>query len=67
MLCATPAKGAIGACAGKTTHIAAAGGASVTIEVMQVDHGKVTVYASGKSFVEPSSCKYEVPACNCWI
>ena len=61
------AQGVVEIAAGKTIHIATSGGASVTIEGGNITFncpGTITVHASKKSFVGPSSYKHELPKWN---
>ena len=58
------AQGVVELAAGKTIHIATSGGASVTIEGGNITFncpGTITVHASKKSFVGPSSYEHELP------
>ncbi|WP_019305281.1 DUF2345 domain-containing protein, partial [Xanthomonas oryzae] len=51
--------------AGKTLHLAVAGGASITIEGGNITFacpGTITVHASRKSFVGPVQQSYPLPA-----
>ncbi|MBD9537814.1 DUF2345 domain-containing protein, partial [Stenotrophomonas sp. STM01] len=58
------AQGVVELAAGKTIHIATAGGASVTIEGGNISFncpGKITVHAKKKSFVGPVQGDYPLP------